>query len=70
MLDEDRGNVAAEDHLAFAGDAVGKAAGDRPDAGDGGDAKDDAGEKDAEATQAPTQLAQGEAGREGERAKA
>ena len=65
-LDQIEGDVAAEDRPALAGDAVGHAAGDRADAGDGGDAERDAGEEDAEAAQAAAQLADREARRDGE----
>jgi hypothetical protein len=43
--------------------------GERADAGDGGDAEGEAGEKDAEAAQTPAHLAPGEAQREVEAAR-
>ncbi len=62
-LNERKGKIAAEDHLARAGDAVGKARGNRADAGDRQDAERDAGDKNTEAAQAAAQIAPGEAQR-------
>ena len=64
-LEQRHRDIAAEDGAAFVGEALGHAAGDRADPGDGGDAEDDAGEEDAEAGEAAAELAEGEA--EGER---
>ena len=58
-LNEREGEVAAEDDLAGAGDAVGEARGHRADARDGHHAKRDAGDENPEAAQAAAQFAPG-----------
>ncbi len=60
-LDERKGDVAAEDDAAGAGNAVVEAGGHRADARDRHDAKRDAGDEDAEAAQTAAQFAPGEA---------
>ena len=63
-LDQRKGEVAAEDHAAGAGQAVGQALRNRADPGNRHDAERDAGDKDAEAAQSAAQLAPGETQRE------
>ncbi len=58
-LNERKGDVAAEDDAAGAGNAVVEACGHRADAGDRHDAERDTGDEDAEAAQAAAQFAPG-----------
>ncbi len=60
-LNERKGEVAAKDFTAGAGNPVGQARGNRADAGDRHHAERDAGDEDAEAAQSAAQLAPGEA---------
>ena len=60
-LHQGQRDVAAEDRATLVSDAVGHAAGERADAGDGGDAKHDAGEEHPEAAETAAKLASREA---------
>ena len=62
-VDQHEREIAAEDHLAFAVDAVGEASRERADAGNRHHAERDAGDEDAEAVQAAAQFQQREAQR-------
>ena len=66
-LNERKGEIAAEDDAAGAGDAVVEARRHRADAGNRHDAERDAGDKDAEAAQAAAQIAPGKSKREVQR---
>jgi hypothetical protein len=62
---EREGEIAAQDHAAFARQPVGEPRRHRADAGDRHHAEPDAGDEHIEAAQSAAQLAQGEAQREG-----